>query len=51
MSAYLARLKNIDTDNFTNTPCIEPTKPSKGSFVGFVGSLTGILLKIIFIFK
>ena len=37
MSAYLARLKNIDTDYFTKAPYTEPTEPTKEGFDGFVG--------------
>lgn len=45
MSAYLARLKIIDTDNFINTANIEPTEPTKGGFDGFVGEGMGHIVK------
>ena len=45
MSDYLTRLKKMDADNLTNTPYIEPTKPTKGAFDGFVGSHMGHILK------
>jgi len=37
MSEYLARLKQIDADNFISTANIEPTEPTKEAFDGFVG--------------
>ncbi len=43
MSAYLARLKQIDADNFINTAYTEPTEPTKGAFDGFVGEGMGCL--------
>lgn len=48
MSAYLARLKNIDADDFINTLYTEPTKPTeptKGAFDGFVGEGMGHIVK------
>ncbi len=45
MSVYLARLKNIDTDNLAITPYPEPTEPTKGAFDGFVGSPMGHIVK------
>ncbi|HEY9268555.1 MAG TPA: hypothetical protein VIO39_03755 [Methylotenera sp.] len=48
MSAYLARLKQIDTDSFINTAYTEPTKPTKPTkeaFDGFVGEGMGRIVK------
>ena len=40
--SYLDRLKRLESGEiFHNTPKPEPTKPSKGAFVGFVGSIPG----------
>lgn len=41
--SYLDRLKRIDNGEiFHHTPKHEPTKPSKGVFVGFVGPIPGV---------
>lgn len=45
MSAYLARLKQIDNNNFINTPYTEPTEPTKGAFDGFDGSPMAHIVK------
>lgn len=52
MSAYLAKLKNIDDDNFANSPHTEPTKPTQPPFTtpfdgfdGFVGDPPPLILK------
>lgn len=40
--SYLARLKQLESGEiFHNTPKPEPTKPTKGAFDGFVGSIPG----------
>jgi hypothetical protein len=41
MSAYLARLKRIDADNFINSPHKEVTKPTKEPFGTFDTSHKG----------
>lgn len=47
MSAYLARLKQLDDDKyFQHTPDTPPTKPTKGAFDGFDGTGTGHIEKI-----
>jgi len=47
MSAYLARLKQLDDDKyFQHTPDTLPTKPTKGAFDGFDGTGTGHIEKI-----
>lgn len=45
MSAYLARLKSIVGNNFTNITHIEPTKPTEGAFDGFDGLVMGQIVK------
>lgn len=41
--SYLDRLKRIDNGEiFHQPPKPEPTKPSKGGFVGFVGPIPGV---------
>lgn len=45
MSAYLAKLKQIDADNFINAAYTEPTEPTKGAFDGFVGEGMGHIVK------
>jgi hypothetical protein len=45
MSAYLARLKNVDANNFINNGYTEPTEPTKGGFDGFVGEGMGHIVK------
>ena len=48
MSTYLDRLKQLDGEKyFHNTPDTIPTKPSKAPFVGFDGTGTGHIEKII----
>jgi len=47
MSAYLARLKQLDDDKyFQYTPDTLPTKPTKGAFDGFDGTGMGHIEKI-----
>ena len=45
MTSYLSRLKQIDADNFINTPCIEVSKPSKAPFGTYDTSLMGHIVK------
>jgi hypothetical protein len=47
MSAYLARLKQLDDDKyFQHPPDTFPTEPTKGAFDGFDGTGTGYIEKI-----